>query len=86
MHLAHLLFSESPSRFLIEYDTTHHDALARLYATHVGHGDHFTSAIGGRVVPEPRLLIREGMDSRVWIDLPLSKLKDAWQPPLHVEA
>ena len=72
-----LLFSESPTRFLLEVRP---DAVADLSSlfedlplTHLGHV---------RASSPPRLVIRAG-DSSPLIDAPLSALKDAWQSPLR---
>jgi phosphoribosylformylglycinamidine synthase subunit PurSL len=71
-----LLFSESPTRFVIEVPPGNLDAVKALFGadvrlTHVG-----------QTVKEPRLRIA-GSDGawRVW--QPLDRLKEAWQKPLR---
>ena len=88
LHLAHLLFAESPSRFLIEFEPENRDALKALYeetiSAFLSPVDQFPGGPNlGRVIAEPRLRIREGMDSHIWIDQPIVDLKAAWQRPLH---
>ncbi len=72
-----LLFSESPSRFLLEVRPEHAEALA----------DQFGGLPFGRLgnvltSSSPHLLIR-GLDGRAVIDAPTADLKTAWQRPLR---
>jgi phosphoribosylformylglycinamidine synthase len=69
------LFSESPSRFLIEAKPEHAAALASAFA-----GLPFAK-IGGTVA-EPRLRVA-GSNGEWLIWLKLSELKEAWQKPLR---
>lgn len=76
-----LLFSESPSRFLLEVKTEHMAELSELFGglplgrlgEVVGHTSEH---------PAPRLHIT-GLASTPVVDAPLSDLKSAWQRPLQ---
>jgi phosphoribosylformylglycinamidine synthase len=76
-HPAVILFSESPTRFLLEVRSESVPALLSLFDAGA-----LTIAAIGEVVAEPRLVVRAG-SSRALIDAPLSALKDAWQAPLR---
>ena len=70
------LFSESPTRFVLEVRP---DAVQALLALFEG------LAIGrvGVVVEDCRLVVRFAPGSIPLIDAPLSALKEAWQAPLR---
>ena len=70
-----LLFSESPSRFLVEVRPADFDAFDELFA-----GLPF-GRLGG-VTEAPRLTVN-GLDATAVIDAPVSELKAAWQRPLR---
>ncbi|HKM52101.1 MAG TPA: phosphoribosylformylglycinamidine synthase subunit PurL [Isosphaeraceae bacterium] len=79
-----LLFSESPSRFLLEVPPQHHAALSDLLGGlpwgrlgEVGDGDQ-----PGSTQSHPARLSVTGLDGLVVIDASLSDLKTAWQKPL----
>ncbi|MGO9598073.1 MAG: AIR synthase-related protein, partial [Isosphaeraceae bacterium] len=79
-----LLFSESPSRFLLEVPPQHHAALSDLLGGlpwgrlgEVGDGDQSESTQS-----HPARLSVTGLDGLVVIDASLSDLKTAWQKPL----
>jgi phosphoribosylformylglycinamidine synthase len=79
-----LLFSESPSRFLLEVPPQHHAALSDLLGTlpwgrlgEVGDEDRI-----GPTRPARARLSVTGLDGRMLIDASLSDLKFAWQKPL----
>ncbi len=77
MHPASLLFSESPSRFLLEVRHDDTPTVAGLFAG-------LPIGILGQVVTVPRLVIRDGRPSgSPLIDASLSDLKAAWQAPLR---
>ncbi|WP_435007292.1 phosphoribosylformylglycinamidine synthase subunit PurL [Tundrisphaera lichenicola] len=69
-----LLFSESPTRFLLEVRP---EALDEVLILFDGRAIHQV----GIVIDDPRLTIRDG--SSTLIDVPVSGLKDAWQAPLR---
>ena len=78
-----LLFSESPTRFLLEVPPQHYAALADLVGDlpmgrlgEVGPG-HVPSAGGS-----PALMIL-GLDGSTVIEAPIARLKDEWQKPLR---
>ncbi len=74
-HPASALFSESPTRFLLEVrDQSVNDVFELLYS--------LPTVDIGEVISDPRLIITDG-SSRTFIDAPLSALKDAWQAPLR---
>jgi phosphoribosylformylglycinamidine synthase len=81
-HDAALLFSESPSRFLLEVRPEHLDHLTGLFAGlplgRLGTVD----AAGIDPRPVPRLTVR-GLDDSPVIDATLPDLKAAWQRPLR---
>jgi phosphoribosylformylglycinamidine synthase len=68
------LFSESPSRFLVEVSRP----MAGRFEEAMGDVPH---AALGVVTEEPRLIVR-GRQQPMLIDEPLSPLKEAWQRPL----
>ncbi len=77
-----LLFSESPSRFLLEVPPQHHAALTDLLGTlpwgrlgEVDSGDPESASAA------PRLTVT-GLDESVVIEALVSDLKAAWQQPL----
>ncbi|MCS7047127.1 MAG: AIR synthase-related protein, partial [Gemmataceae bacterium] len=70
-----VLFSESPTRFVLEVPAGKAEALIALF------GDVPLAPIG-RTVKEPRLRIA-GTDGEWLIRLPLAELKEAWQRPLR---
>lgn len=76
-HDAVLLFSESPTRFLLEVRPADLPAVSDLLGT-LPWGRLGTVAPG----PDPRLVIRGLGDSPV-VDAPVAALKAAWQRPLH---
>jgi phosphoribosylformylglycinamidine synthase subunit PurSL len=71
-----LLFSESPTRFVMEVRP---DAIPAVQALFKGLS-HWPI---GLVVPDPRLIVRSDPRSKSLIDAPLSALKEAWQAPLR---
>jgi len=74
-----LLFSESPTRFVLEVEEDSVSALFDLI-----NGDLFDGIAAswvGEVVADPRLTIRNQL-SREVIDAPIADLKSAWQAPL----
>ena len=74
-----LLFSESPTRFVVEVEPTSYLPILDLI-----HRDDFDGITGndlGGVVEEPRLTIRN-QESRNLIDASIDDLKAAWQTPL----
>jgi phosphoribosylformylglycinamidine synthase len=76
-----LLFSESPSRYLLEVRPEAADALARLF-------DGLPIARIGAVTggdDEPQVVVR-GLDGPPAIDAPVNELKSFWQRPLHPPA
>ena len=68
------LFSESPSRFLLEVRPQHAEQLLRLF-------DAVPLVQVGKTIKEPRLRIA-GADGEWIVWLSLQQLKDAWQKPL----
>jgi len=78
-----LLFSESPSRFVLEVRPDCRDELARLLdGLPLGRLGEVTSASTEHEAPSPRLIVRGLLDSVV-IDAKTSDLKAAWQRPLR---
>jgi phosphoribosylformylglycinamidine synthase len=79
-HDAALLFSESPTRFILEVRPEHAAALAGLFSgLPLGRLGEVTRDARDDA---PRLTIL-GLDSSSVIDVSLPKLKDAWQRPLR---
>ena len=78
-----LLFSESPSRFLLEVPPQHHAALADLMGTLPWGrlGEVGSSPFGTGTAPA-RLAVT-GLDGSVVIEAPIGDLKEAWQQPLR---
>ena len=88
IHSAHVLFSETPSRFIVEYQERHRSRLKELSAEMIGlpgpaSGGFSDLVFSGVVRKEPRLVIREGMDSKRFIDVSLEQVVGAWKRPLH---
>ncbi|MFI5457585.1 MAG: phosphoribosylformylglycinamidine synthase subunit PurL [Isosphaerales bacterium] len=78
-----LLFSESPSRFVLEVRADCYDELARLLdGLPLGHLGEVTSASARLEAASPRLTVL-GLDDSVVIDAKASELKAAWQRPLR---
>jgi phosphoribosylformylglycinamidine synthase len=69
------LFSESPTRWLVEVRPEHADAVRGCFAS-------LPAERVGRTVAEPALRIAVGA-SEWLIDVPLADLKEAWQKPLR---
>ena len=68
-----LLFSESPSRFLVEVSPEQRDAFeASMHAHNVQH-----LACIGTVTDTARFFVRNG--DQVIIDLPVAQLRQAWK-------
>jgi len=79
-HDTALLFSESPTRFLLEVRPEHAGALAGLFeGLPLGRLGEVT---GGPDAGPARLTIL-GLDASAVIDAPVAELKDAWQRPLR---
>jgi len=77
-----LLFSESPSRFVLEVRADCYDELARLLdGLPLGHLGEVTSGGAGLEAASPRLTVL-ALDDSVVIDAKASELKAAWQRPL----
>jgi len=81
-HDAILLFSESPTRFLLEVAPQHYAALTDLV------GDLPMGRLGevggrGRSAGGPPNLTILGLDGSSVIDAPIAGLKDEWQKPLR---
>ncbi|MGA7497484.1 MAG: phosphoribosylformylglycinamidine synthase subunit PurL [Isosphaeraceae bacterium] len=78
-----LLFSESPSRFLLEVPPRHHAALADLMGSLPWGrlGEVGSSPLGTATAPA-RLAVT-GLDGSVVIEAPIGDLKEAWQQPLR---
>jgi phosphoribosylformylglycinamidine synthase len=77
-----LLFSESPSRFVLEVRADDRGELAGLLdGLPFGWIGEVTSGNGQQEPPSPRLTVR-GLDDRMVIDAEVSHLKNAWQRPL----
>ena len=76
LHPAVKLFSESPSRFILEVHPKHEGVVVSMLQ-----GLPYTPI--GRVDEKPRLYIRASDDPAGSINAPLSALKDAWQSPLR---
>jgi phosphoribosylformylglycinamidine synthase II len=78
-----LLFSESPTRFLLEVRPENagvlESDLAGLPLGRLGTVTHVDSGAG---MPSPRLII-EGLDGTTIVDASVDDLKAAWQRPLH---
>ena len=78
-----LLFSESPSRFLLEVAPRHHDALSDLLGTLPwGRLGEVVSSMPGTQTAPARLAVT-GLDGSVVIDAAVGDLRAAWQQPLH---
>ncbi len=78
-----LLFSESPSRFLLEVPARHHAALADLMGNLPwGRLGEVGSSPPGPGTAPPRLAVT-GLDGSVVIEAPIGDLKAAWQQPLR---
>jgi phosphoribosylformylglycinamidine synthase len=77
-HVAARLFSESPSRFLVEVRPDDLAAVKSLFGADVPH------AVLGEVTTGPRLVVRDG--GAAAIDADLDRLIRAWTPSLHVHA
>ncbi len=82
-HAVARLFSESPSRFLLEVRPEHVDALSGIF-------DGLPLGRLGEVVgppdaagPAPPRLIVMGLDAEPLIDAATNTLKAAWQRPLR---
>jgi phosphoribosylformylglycinamidine synthase len=75
-----LLFSESPSRFLLEARPEHALALADLFD---GFPFGRLGEVEGGVDSRPPRLVVRGLDSTVVIDAAVAGLKAAWQAPLR---
>ena len=73
-HVVSLLFSESPTRFVLEVRKEAADEVFALF-----HG--LAIDLIGAVIEDPRLVIRD--PNTTFIDAPLSALKEAWQSPLR---
>jgi phosphoribosylformylglycinamidine synthase len=81
-HDAALLFSESPTRFLLEARPAHADELKRLFAgLPLGRLGMVVAAGADAPSLTPRLTVR-GLHDAVVIDRPVAELKAAWQRPL----
>ena len=77
-----LLFSESPTRFLIEVRPSCQQLLAEVFnGLPLGRLGEVTSGAGGNQAARPRLVVR-GLDESVVIDADVADLKAAWQRPL----
>ncbi len=77
-----LLFSESPSRFLLEVRPEHFNELAALFdGLPVAPLGEVTAGTGQSGALSPRLTVL-GLDNSPLIDAELSALKAAWQRPL----
>jgi phosphoribosylformylglycinamidine synthase subunit PurSL len=78
-----LLFSESPSRFVLEVRADRRDELAGLLnGLPLGWIGEVTSGNGQHEAASPRLTVL-GLDDAVVIDATASDLKAAWQRPLR---
>ena len=78
-----LLFSESPSRFLLEVPPRHHAALADLLgALPWGRLGEVGSSPLGTATAAARLAVT-GLDGSVVIEAQIGDLKAAWQQPLR---
>jgi phosphoribosylformylglycinamidine synthase len=78
-----LLFSESPSRFLLEIQPQHYASLADLVGSlPMGRLGEVTGGAGGAAASVPRLTVT-GLGGTVVIDVPVGDLKAAWQAPLR---
>ncbi|WP_435017176.1 phosphoribosylformylglycinamidine synthase subunit PurL [Tundrisphaera sp. TA3] len=74
-HPASLLFSESPTRFLLEVRPESAQEVTALF-------DRLPLGRIGEVIAEPRLVVMAQSGSAL-IDAPISELKAAWQAPLR---
>ena len=70
------LFSESPTRFLLESRPKDFQEILSIFRG-------FTRDLIGVVAEQPRLLIYDMRWTNALIDAPLSALKEAWQAPLR---
>jgi phosphoribosylformylglycinamidine synthase len=78
-----LLFSESPSRFLLEVPPQHYAALVNLLGgLPSGRLGEVADPVYGPGAGPPRLSIT-GLDGTTVIEAPLADLKEAWQRPLR---
>ncbi len=78
-----LLFSESPSRFLLEVPPQHYAALVDLFGDlPVGRLGEVSDPDHGPQAGPPRLAIT-GIDGTIVVDAEIADLKDAWQRPLR---
>jgi phosphoribosylformylglycinamidine synthase len=71
-----LLFSESPTRFLLEIRPRDLRLILSIFQG-------LAMDVIGSVALDPRLLVLDIRSSNAFIDAPLSALKDAWQAPLR---
>ncbi|HEV3122143.1 MAG TPA: AIR synthase-related protein, partial [Isosphaeraceae bacterium] len=80
-HNCALLFSESPSRFVLEVRPEHVSRAAAIFQDlpFAAIGSVTVSSAGGK---EARLSIL-GLDAKAVIDAPVAELKAAWQGPLN---
>jgi phosphoribosylformylglycinamidine synthase II len=77
-----LLFSESPTRFVLETRPENYAGLAEaLSGLPLGRLGEVTGMTESEAAGGPRLLVR-GLDDSVVIDSPIATLKAAWQRPL----
>jgi phosphoribosylformylglycinamidine synthase len=77
-----LLFSESPSRFLLEVPPQHYAALADLAGSlPMGRLGEVTSGADFAVAHDHRLIVT-GLDGTVVIDAAIADLKKSWQERL----
>ncbi len=74
-HAASLLFSESPSRFLLEIQPANLSAIESLFSSEI------PWAAIGEVSSQSRLVIRNNRSTV--IDTAVDSLAQAWKPPLH---
>jgi phosphoribosylformylglycinamidine synthase len=78
-----LLFSESPSRFLLEVPPQHHAALADLMGSLPwGRLGEVVPGNGTPRTASARLTIA-GLEGSAVIDAPVRDLREAWQQPLR---
>jgi phosphoribosylformylglycinamidine synthase len=78
-----MLFSESPTRFLLEVPPQHYAALADLVGgLPMGRLGEVGPGPGDPPDSPPSLTIL-GLDGSAVIDAPVARLKDEWQRPLR---